>query len=36
MIFVSNVIVAVEALCVIDANFTTGIETGRSFMASGH
>ena len=36
MTVVSNVIVAVEALCVIDVNFTTGIETGRSFMASRH
>ena len=36
MTFVSNVNVAVETLCVIDANFTTRIETGRSFMALGH
>ena len=33
---VTNVNVAVEAICVIEANFTTGIETGGSFMASGH
>ena len=33
---VSNVNVAVEAVGAIDANFTTGIETGGSFMASGH
>ena len=32
----SNVNVAGEAVCVIDVNFTTGIETGGSFMASGH
>jgi hypothetical protein len=33
---VSNVNVAVEAVGAIDANFTTGIETGGSFMASEH
>ena len=32
----SNVNVAGEAFCVIDVNFTNGIETGGSFMASGH
>ena len=32
----SNVNVAGEAFCVLDVNFTTGIETGGSFMASGH
>jgi hypothetical protein len=25
-----------DALCVIDVNFTTGIETGWSFMTLGH
>jgi hypothetical protein len=33
---VLNVNVALKALCVIDANFTTGLETGGSFMALGH
>ena len=33
---VSNVNIAVEAVGAIDANFTTGIETGGSFMASEH
>jgi hypothetical protein len=33
---VSNVNVTVEAVGAIDANFTTGIETGGSFMASEH
>lgn len=32
----SNVNVAGEAFCVIDVNFTTGLDTGGSFMASGH
>jgi hypothetical protein len=33
---VSNVNVAGEAFCVIDVNFTTGLDNGGSFMASGH
>jgi hypothetical protein len=33
---VSKVNVAVEAVGAIDANLTTGIETGGSFMASEH
>ncbi len=33
---VSNVNVAVEVVGAIDTNFTTGIETGGSFMASEH
>ena len=32
----SNVNVAGEAFCVIDVNFTTGLETDGSFMALGH
>ena len=32
----SNVNIAGEAFCVMDVNFTAGIETGGSFLASGH
>ena len=36
MTVVSKVLVAVDALCVIDVNFTTGIETSGSFMTLVH
>ena len=32
----SNVNIAVDEFCVIDVNFTTGLDIGGSFMASGH